>query len=48
MNMPPAIVPSIYGASWEVTKIAVGPSAPPMIAIEPASFGAKPKRIAPT
>ncbi len=32
----------------DVTKIAVGPSAPPIIAIEPASFGENPRRVAPT
>ena len=34
------------GASFEVRKMAVGPSAPPIIAIDAASSGAKPSTIA--
>ena len=36
-----AIGPSKCGASFEVKKILVGPSAPPTIPIEPASAGVK-------
>ena len=36
-----AIGPSKCGANFEVKKILVGPSAPPMIPIEPASAGVK-------
>ena len=38
-----AIGPMSSGASLAVRKMEVGPSAPPMIAIEEASFGAKPR-----
>ena len=34
--------PSKWGASLMVVKIAVGPSAPPMMPSEPASWGVKP------
>ena len=37
-----AIAPIRSGASFDERKIAVGPSAPPMIPMAPASFGAKP------
>jgi hypothetical protein len=33
-------------ANFDVKKIAVGPSAPPIIAIEAASFASNPRRIA--
>ena len=39
-------MPSISGASFDVTNIAVGPSAPPIMAIEPACWGLKPSTIA--
>ena len=42
-----AIGPKRFGASFDVTKIAVGPSAPPIIAIEPASLAANPRSVAP-
>ncbi len=35
------------GASLLVRKMAVGPSAPPMIPMEPASCGLKPNKSAP-
>ena len=38
-----AIAPSKSGESLDVRKIAVGPSAPPIIPMAPASFGVKPK-----
>ncbi|MPM24132.1 hypothetical protein SDC9_70613 [bioreactor metagenome] len=37
-----ATAPNNCGASFDVRKIAVGPSAPPIIPIEAASLGAKP------
>ncbi len=43
-----AIIGRSSGASFEVRKIAVGPSAPPMIPMEAASLGAKPKATATT
>ena len=42
-----AIGPRSSGASFDVTKIAVGPSAPPIIPIAPACCAVKPKNIAP-
>ncbi len=39
--------PSSSGASFEVRKMAVGPSAPPMMPIEPACAGVKPSAKAP-
>ena len=41
------MVPSKAGARIDVTKIAVGPSAPPIIAIAPDSLGVKPRSVAP-
>ena len=41
-----AIGPNRCGANLMVVKIAVGPSAPPMIPKEAASFGVKPIRMA--
>jgi len=41
-----AIAPIKSGASLEDKKIAVGPSAPPMIPIAPASAAENPKRRA--
>ena len=41
-----AIGPSKWGASLIVVKIAVGPSAPPIIPNEAASFGVNPIKIA--
>ena len=38
-----AIEPRYLGAKIPVTYIAVGPSAPPMMAIEPASFVSNPR-----
>ena len=43
-----AIAPSSAGASVFVTRIAVGPSAPPMMPIEAASGTVKPSSSAPT
>ena len=40
--------PSRAGASMAVTKIAVGPSAPPMMPTEDASAPVKPSRRQPT
>ena len=42
-----AIGPSSCGASVLVTRIAVGPSAPPMMPIAAASSGMKPRNSAP-
>ena len=42
-----AIAPSRWGASFVAVKIAVGPSAPPMIPIAPASKAVKPRNCAP-
>ena len=42
-----AIGPNSSGASFEVTKMAVGPSAPPMMPMELACSGVKPSRTAP-
>ena len=41
-----AIAPIRWGASLDERKIAVGPSAPPMIPIAPDSAGVKPRCIA--
>ena len=41
-----AMGPNSQGASLEVRKIAVGPSAPPVIPMEAASGPVNPKRIA--
>ena len=41
-----AIAPIRSGASLEERNMAVGPSAPPMMPIAPASFGEKPSRSA--
>ena len=40
--------PRSSGARWEVTKMAVGPSAPPMIPMEDACAGLKPIHLVPT
>ena len=37
-----ATAPNKWGANLEVVKIAVGPSAPPIIPMAPASLGANP------
>ena len=42
-----AIGPSRCGASFVVTKMAVGPSAPPMMPMAPASRALKPSSFAP-
>ena len=42
-----AIAPSSSGASFVVRKMAVGPSAPPMMPMEAACGPVKPSRIAP-
>ena len=42
-----AMGPSNSGESFEVSQIAVGPSAPPIIAMEADSLGRKPKADAP-
>ena len=42
-----AIGPNNSGDNFEVTKIAVGPSAPPIIEIAPDSFGVNPRSNAP-
>ncbi len=41
-----AIGPNKWGANFVVKKMDVGPSAPPMIPIEPASAGVKPIQFA--
>ena len=42
-----AMGPKRSGASFDVTNIAVGPSAPPMIPVEAASKGLNPKAVQP-
>ncbi len=41
-----AMGPSNWGASREVVRMAVGPSAPPMMPMEAASAAVKPSRVA--
>ena len=42
-----AIAPNRWGASLAARKIAVGPSAPPIMPMAPASAGVKPRYSAP-